>query len=82
LRTAEHLRVEEEAMDVKLSAEESNALIEILEKRDRALQNRISHARRDAVRKNLEEKESLLETILRRLEDERTGEQDFSDLWW
>ena len=72
----------EETMDVKLTVEESDALIEILEERDRALQNRISHTRRDTFRETLKEKESLLEAVLRRLEDERTGEQDFSDLWW
>ncbi|MGB2604539.1 MAG: hypothetical protein WBC78_13150 [Candidatus Sulfotelmatobacter sp.] len=69
-------------MDVKLTVEESDALIEILEERDRALQNRISHTRRDTLKENLKEKENMLEVILRRLEEERTGEQDFSDLWW
>ena len=69
-------------MDVKLTVEEGDALIEILEERDHSLQNRIAHTRRDTLRESLKEKESLLEAVLRRLEEERTGEQDFSDLWW
>jgi len=69
-------------MDVKLTAEEGDALIEILEERDRALLNKISHAKQAAPRKALQQSEALLEGIIEKLEVERTEEQSFSDLWW
>jgi hypothetical protein len=79
---ADQLPGKEDAMEVRLTSEESDALVEILEERDRALLNEISHTRRDALKKDLKKKETLLESILQRLEVEKAGEQDFSDLWW
>jgi vacuolar-type H+-ATPase subunit E/Vma4 len=72
----------EEAMEVKLTSEEGSVLIETLEERDRALLDKISRAQKDVPRKVLEKKEELLESIIQKLEVERTEEQSFSDLWW
>ena len=69
-------------MEVKLTSEEGNVLMETLEARERALLDKISHAKRDAPRKALQKKEVLLESIIQKLEVERTEEQCFSDLWW
>jgi len=69
-------------MDVRLTSEEGNVLLEILEERDRVLMKEISHAKRETPRKALEQKETLLEHIIEKLEVERTEEQDFCDLWW
>ena len=69
-------------MDVKLTSEEGDVLIEILEERDRVLRERIAHSRKVAPRKALKEEENRLETIIKKIEVERTGEEAFSDLWW
>jgi len=69
-------------MDVRLTTEEGNLLMDILEERDRALLKKIAHARREAPRKALEKKGILLEKIIEKLEVERKEEESFSDLWW
>lgn len=69
-------------MEVKLSVEEGAVLMETLEERDRALLDKISHSKQAAPRKALKKKEALLDSIIHKLEVERTEEQSFSDLWW
>ena len=69
-------------MEVKLTSEEGKVLMETLEGRDRTLLDKISHAKKAAPRKALKKKEVLLESIIQKLEAERTEEQTFSDLWW
>jgi vacuolar-type H+-ATPase subunit E/Vma4 len=69
-------------MDVRLTSEEGNVLLEILEERDRALLERISHAKREAPKKVLKDKETLVESIIEKLEAEQTGVEEFTDLWW
>ena len=69
-------------MEVKLTSEEGDVLMEALEERDRALLDKISHAKQDIPRKALKKKEELLESIMQKLEVERIEAQSFSDLWW
>lgn len=69
-------------MDVRLTSEEGNVLLEVLEERDRVLLKKISHAKREAPRTLLRDKETLLESIIEKLEVEQTAEQEFTDLWW
>jgi len=69
-------------MEVKLTSEEEDLLMETLEERDRALLDKISHGKAHAPRQALKKKEELLESIIRKLELERTEERSFSDLWW
>ncbi|MFY9909755.1 MAG: hypothetical protein WCF22_01185 [Candidatus Sulfotelmatobacter sp.] len=69
-------------MDVKLTSEEGGVLMEILEERDRVLREKIAHSRKAAPKQALKEEENRLETIITKIEMERTGEEIFSDLWW
>lgn len=69
-------------MDVRLTSEEGDVLLEILEEQDRALLAKISHAKRKAPKKALRQKETLLESIIEKLEVEQTEEEEFTDLWW
>lgn len=78
----EALCCEEEAMDVRLTSEEGGVLMEILEERDRVLREKIAHSRKAAPKKALKEAETRLETIIKKIEMERTDEEIFSDLWW
>jgi succinate dehydrogenase flavin-adding protein (antitoxin of CptAB toxin-antitoxin module) len=71
----------ERAMDVKLSSEESDVLLEILEEQDQTLLDEISHTKREAPKKTLRQKETLLESIIEKLAEQRQ-EEEFTDLWW
>ena len=72
----------ESSMNVRLNSEEGNVLFEILEDRDRVLQKKISHTKREAPKTVLTDKETLLESIIEKLEIEQTAVQEFTDLWW
>ena len=69
------------AMDMRLSSEESDVLLEILGEQDQVLLEKISHTKREASKKPLRQKETLLESIIEKLVAEQTQEE-FTDLWW
>jgi len=69
-------------MDVKLSLDEGNVLMETLEARERALLEKIAHARRETAKTALRKKEQVLDSIIHKLEVEREEEESFCDLWW
>ncbi len=67
-------------MEVKLTAEEGNILLEILEERDQDLQKKISHAKQQGPREELKETETVVENIIEKIVV--AEEREFSDLWW
>lgn len=69
-------------MDMRLTSEESDVLLEVLEEQDQSLLDKISHTKREAPKKTLTQKETLLESIIEKLEAEHTQEEEFTDLWW
>ena len=69
-------------MDVRLNSEEGDVLLEILEQQDQAFLETISHTKREAPKRALRQKETLLETIIEKLEAEQTQAEEFTDLWW
>ena len=69
-------------MDVKLTSEEGDVLLEVLQQREHSLLDKISHVKKDASRKALQKKETLLEHIIQKVEVEMAEEETFSDLWW
>ncbi len=82
IKDEKQLAVEERAMDVRLSSEESDVLLEILGEQDRVLLEKISHTKREARKKTFRQKETLLENIIGKIEAEQTQEEEFTDLWW
>jgi hypothetical protein len=69
-------------MVMKVTSEDADVLTEILEKRDRLLREKIAHSKKAAPKKDVKEQKMRLESIMEKIEVERTGEEDFSDLWW
>ncbi len=82
VQDASLLAIEETAMDVKLTSEESDVLLALLGEEDQILLDRISHSKAEEPRKTLRQRETLLETIIEKLEAQQVQEDEFTDLWW
>ena len=70
-------------MEVRLSSEERELMIQVLEDGERGLLKKISHANHHDSKHALEDKEELLESIIHKLRVAEPVELvSYSDLWW